>query len=337
MKIEMLIHDKKTGTIFDVTQLVGNIQISDKLTGQPGKITFDFSNDGSVSFDYGSTVSLSIDDDNKFYGYVFIKKKNGQTKKLNVTAYDQLRYLKNKDTYVASGKTSHEMFEWICSDFQLKTGRIDKTTYVLPDKLFDDKSLGDILQDGLDMTLAATKEWRIIRDTAGKLEYLNINNLRTDLVIGDASLLKDYDYEGSIDGDTFNQIKVINEYTPKKPKGTPAGSGSEPKVRESYVVRDPAHIADWGVLQFTEKITKEANPGQLQERAEVLLGQKNRVTRKITLPCIGDWRVRSGNGIYVSIEDCGEVSLNQYMLVMGCTHTVNNEEHTMDIEVDVIV
>lgn len=78
-------------------------QVQDDVTweltrkGAPGKLTFKVLKDAALNFSR-DTVQFNYEGVNLFFGYVFTKEHNKDTSIL-VTAYDQLRYLKNKDTF----------------------------------------------------------------------------------------------------------------------------------------------------------------------------------------------------------------------------------------------
>ena len=57
------------------------------------------------------------------------KKQSDKENIINVTAYDQLRYLKNKDTYIYSNKTVSELIEMIAADFNLRVGVLEDTGF----------------------------------------------------------------------------------------------------------------------------------------------------------------------------------------------------------------
>lgn len=239
-----------------------------------------------------------------FFGWVFAK---GRTKReqTSVTAYDQLRYLKNADTYVFPMKgvqpdTASQRFVKLCTDFQLQHRVVTASSYVLPTKVYDSKTLADIIQDGIDHALIGTGKWFLVRDNFGTLEFLDAAELRTNLILGDASLMTGYDYKTSIDDDTYNQVKLVRE-------------NKETAKRELYIVKDSSTIARWGMLQHYEKVDESMNAKQIEARADQLLKLKNRVTRKLQLDCIGDFRVMPGNSVWVETE-MDDMKISRYMV-----------------------
>lgn len=320
MKFEVLVQNNNNGTAYDITELITDIMWETNIIDSPAKLAFTYILDGNDVMAEGSPISLKIDDNGVFFGYVF-KRTQKQDGKIAVTAYDQMRYLKNKDTYVFSGATASKIFAKICSDYKLKHKIVDASSFVCPPKVNDNKSLFEMLQEAIDQTLIHTGKWYIIRDNFGVLEFINLTRLRTDLFIGTESLLTGFDYESSIDDDTYNQIKLIKE-------------NKETLKREVFIVKDSANMRKWGTLQYFEKMDESANPAQIQERAEMLLKLKNRATKKLKINCIGDLRVRAGSGVVLGIDELGEsIPKNKHFIVTSCSHKFQNDSHTMDLEI----
>ncbi len=91
----------------------------------PGKLTFTVIKDQEINFTEGNPVRLVVDGVKLFYGFIFSKKRDKQ-QNIKVTAYDQLRYLKNKDTYVYTNKTASDFIKGENFDY---TSSIDSQTY----------------------------------------------------------------------------------------------------------------------------------------------------------------------------------------------------------------
>ena len=321
MNIEIIVQDSKSGNVYDISELVTHIKWETSLINQPGKLTFSYLEDEKISINEGSSLSFKVDGKGVFFGYIF-KRGKKKDEKIPVTAYDQMRYLKNKDTYVLSNLTASQIFTTLCNDFKLSAEVKDASSYVVSPRVHDNKTLFEIIQHAIDETLINTGNWYMIKDNFGKLEFVSINSLKTDVFIGDKSLLIDFDYESSIDDDTYNQVKLIKE-------------NKETKKREIYIVKDSGTIKQWGLLQYFEKMDENANPAQIKARADMILKLKNRATKKLKLECLGDLKICAGSGVVLGISDLEKegIPINQYFMVVGCTHTFKNDLHTMQLEV----
>ncbi|MEH7522019.1 hydrolase [Bacillus sp. JJ1503] len=282
--------------------------------GAPGKLTFSVVKDQALEFEEGNAVSLKKDGKNIFYGFVFTKKrtKDGH---INVTAYDQLRYLKNKDTYVYTNKTASEFIKMVAADFRLNTGTIEDTGYKIASRVEDNKTLFDMFQNALDLTMDNTKKMYILYDNFGKLTLRDIEKMKLDVLV-DEETGESFDYTSSIDSNTYNKIKLSyeNEKTGK---------------REIYIAQDSNNINRFGLLQYFETI-KESTNGKV--KADALLSLYNRKTRNLSIKkAFGNIYVRGGNMVVVNL-DLDDIKVMNYMLVDNVKHTFKENEHFMDLK-----
>jgi hypothetical protein len=281
--------------------------------GVPGKLSFTVMPDGGLSFQEGNAVRLTIDGVNLFYGFVF-QKKSSRDGTISVTAYDQLRYLKNKDTYVYGNKTASELIKMIAQDFRLNCGVIEDTGFRIQSRVEDNKTLFDIIQTALDLTLQSRGRLYVLYDDFGRLALKDAENMKTNILI-DSEAGENYDYTSSIDGETYNRIKLAYE-------------NEESGKRDIYIAQDGQRINDWGVLQYFETMRDNANG---RAKADALLSLHNQKTRNLTIKnAFGDLRVRAGSSVAVMM-DLGDISIKNYMMAEKVKHTFNNGLHTMDL------
>ncbi len=280
--------------------------------GVPGKLTFSVLKEGALNFQEGNPVMLGIDGQNIFKGYVFQKKRD-KNQLIKVTVYDQLRYFKNKDTYVYENKTADELIKMIAEDFKLVVGELENTGFKLS-RIEDNKTLFDIVGTALDLTLQSKKKMYILFDDFGKLALKNANSMKLNILI-DEETGENFDYTSSIDGETYNRIKLAydNEKTGR---------------REIYLVEDSKTINQWGVLQYFEKIDEKVNG---KAKADALIQLYNKKTRNLSIKkAFGDSRVRGGSTIAVKLN-LGDIITQNYMMVEKVKHTFNESEHWMDL------
>ena len=281
--------------------------------GAAGKLEFKVVKDDIINFEEGNPVEFKVDNTNLFYGFVF-RKKRDKEQIITTTAYDQLRYLKNKDTRVYVNKRADEVVRSIASDFQLNVGMLENTGYVIAKKTESNQSLFDIILNALDETIRNRKEMYVLYDDFGKLCLKNLERMKVGLVI-DEETGENFDYESSIDSDTYNQIKLTYD-------------NSDTGKREVYMAKDSSNIEKWGVLQYFDTIDEKTN-GAVKARA--LLDLYNQKTRSLEIKnALGDIRVRGGSLIIVNLN-LGDVKLQNFMLVEKAKHTFKNAEHFMDL------
>lgn len=283
--------------------------------GTPGVLKFTVVKTSNLAFGEGNPVRLVVDGQKVFFGFVFKKKRN-KDHHIDVTAYDQLRYLKNKETYVYKEKRADQVIAMVARDFNMNLGSIDNTGYVIPQKVEDNKTLFDIIQNAMDETLMKTNNLYVLYDNFGKLTLKNIENMRTNVLI-DADTGENFNYESSIDDQTYNQIKIVYE-------------NQETGKREVYISKDSGNINKWGVLQYYEKSDSDIG---LSDKVNSLLKLYNTKTRKLKIEkAFGVLGLRAGNSVVVMLE-LGDITVHNMMVCERVKHTFKNDYHTMDLTV----
>lgn len=295
--------------------VVESVSIEWERQGQPGKLTADIVKTPGLSFQEGDPCRFSVDGTPIFYGFVFEKARKGSMDQvITITVYDQLYYLKNKDTYVYSNKTAAAVIRMIAEDFQLNVGALADTGYTIASRVEDNKTLFDIIQTALDETLKATSQMYVLYDDVGKLTLKNIGDMKLGLLV-DNETAGDFDYKTSIASQTYDKVKLSYE-------------NKDTGKREIFIAQDGSSINQWGVLQYYEKVDSTANAKAM---ADALLSLYNTKTRALKLKdVLGDVRVRAGTMLVVMLG-LGDMNLSSYLMVEQVKHTFSNEQHVMDL------
>lgn len=310
MKVELWIIN---GTTAYQPAVKSDITWETKRVGEPGILKFSCLQDAALKVTEGNAVKLIVDGTNLFFGFIFSIGRD-KSDEIQITAYDQLRYLKNKDTYIYKNKRADQVITMIAGDFGLNVGSLANTGYVIASKVEDNKTLFDIIQAPLDETLTNTKRLYVFYDDFGKLTLKNSEDMLLNLLI-DEETGESYSYNSSINDQTYNQIKLTydNEETGK---------------REVYIAKDSTNINRWGVLQFYESVK---SPQGASAKANALLSLYNAKTRNLKITnAFGDLRVRAGVSVVVKLN-LGDVSLQNYMLVENVKHTFGKDSHLMNL------
>ena len=280
--------------------------------GQPGKCSFTIIPDNKLKIEEGNAIRFDVSGKTVFFGFIFERSWNSDGQ-MKVTAYDQLRYLKNTDSYNYSNLSTGEVVLMIARDYNLRTGVLADTSHKLS-RNRKDKTLFDIILDSLDLTLIHTGKMYVLYDDAGKLTLNDVENMKLNIMI-DGSTAQDYDYKISIDSNTYNQIKIYYD-------------NDKSKKREVFMAKDTGTINKWGILQKDESIEKGIDGQAVAERYLTLY---NRPSRSLSIRgAFGDIRVRAGCLIPVFL-DIKEMELKNYLLVESVTHKVDEGIHTMDL------
>jgi hypothetical protein len=283
--------------------------------GTPGKLTFEAMYDKKYKVTEGNAVLLIVDGTKMFYGFVFSRQRS-KDGFYQYTVYDQLRYLKNKETLIYKKKRADQVIKIIAERFNLQCGKLANTAYKMS-AVEDDSTLFDMIQNALDKTLMTKNKVYVLYDQVGKLRLQNISSMKVNSCLIDDETGEDYTYKTTIDSDVYNQIKLIYE-------------NSEKGTYDLYIAKSTKSINKWGVLQYLEKID-DPDVGKLKSKAYLKL--YNRKARSLTISnVIGCKKVRAGSLVPV-ILNLDDVKVANYMMVEKVTHIFKNHQHTMDLVV----
>ena len=311
---EMVLTIQHNGTLFEPPVKEG-VEIEWERTGSPGKLTFTVLKTEGVDFSEGDPVCFYYDKKPVFMGYVF-KKSRDREQQIEVTCYDQIRYLKNKYTYIFENKTASQIISALCNDFNLSTGIMDNTGYVIPAISKENISALDIALDVLEETLLNTGNMFVLYDDFGKINVKNCANMMSTALIYEQSA-ENFDYSSSIDDETYNNIVLYYK--------------GDDNTIQIFTASSEARIREWGTLRYFEEVD---NPTSAQNKANALLNLYNKKTRELTIDgAFGDVTVRGGTLIPVKLN-LGDINVNNYMLVEKVTHKFNKDHYTMDLTLE---
>lgn len=280
--------------------------------GVPGKLTFKCLFDENNIFEEGDLVTVRYKGNKIFYGFIFSVSRD-KNNIISVVAYDQLKYLKNKDVFRYENKKASEVIKVLAEDFKLQVGDIEDTGFIIPKRLEDNVSLFDIILTALAITLQNTKKMYVLYDDFGKLTLKNVEKMKLNILIDDGTS-ENFSYKSSIEN-SANQIKLVK-------------SDEKAGKREIYIAKDSSNINKWGVLQHFDKLGEKEN-GEM--KADALLKLYNRKFKTLIMKNVfGDTRVRAGSSVVVNL-DLGDTKVKNYMLVEKVKHTFKFQEYFMDL------
>ena len=304
----------QNGNVLYYPSVIEDVQWDTERYGVPGKLTFKCMYDSALNIEEGNICMFTWNGTKVFYGFIFTLSIT-KDKVLSVTAYDQLRYFKNKDTYVITGKKYSEVLKQIVSDFKLNAGTIEDTGYVIPSLTEDSTALFDICQDCADQTLMNNGNIYVLHDNYGHLCLQNCTSMILNLLI-DAETGQNFSFSSSIDESAYNKIKLVydNETT---------------GMRDVYIAQDSSNMNKWGILQFYDKLEEGENG---KTKVNQLLKLYNKKSRNLKVEnAIGDVRVKAGCTLTVNLN-LGIASVASLMLVESCTHTFKENEDWMTLK-----
>lgn len=248
-------------------------------TNAPGRFTCTLPDGRDLDIGEGCALSAAHGGQGVFKGYIFTRRYDHRGM-AHITAYDQLRYLKYRDTAVYDGITATALLRRLAAQHpSLSLGALEDTRIRLEPCAEDTKPLLDIMRNALLETGAAGGGRFILYDDFGQLRLRDARDWRTDILIGVTSG-RTFTRSLSIDRDTYNHIRLICDTR---------------RGRSVTVANDPRTEAEWGKLQLTQRIADDTSA---RVKAAELLKRHNRVRREISVGGVpGDPSVRAGAGV----------------------------------------
>jgi hypothetical protein len=311
---EMKLTIQHNGALFS-PPVENGVKIEWETGGSPGKLTFTTIKVSGMEFDEGDPVCFYYGNTPMFMGYVFTKKRDKEHR-IDVTCYDQIRYLKNKYTYVFENKTASQIIQALCADFGLTTGNMDNTGYVIPAIAEENKAALDIALTVLDETLSNTGNKFTLYDDFGKITVKNMANMVSDCLIMETTA-ENFDYSSSIDDETYNSVILYYK--------------EDDNSIKLYTASNNSKINEWGTLRYFEEVKNKAIA---QNKANALLKLYCKKTRELKVTgAFGSTDVRAGTLIPVRL-DLGDIVTNNYMVVEKVTHIFEENHYTMDLTLE---
>ena len=370
---------------FDVSSLAHNIEFTTSLESQPGKLSFHLEKDPNeiLKINIGSEVRFFKDSKAIFFGKVFTIETDA-TDVYRVVAYDNLRYLKNKDSILIDGTDSSmtltKMFTKIMNScgFKYEIGGWTKEVKLVPleEHNFWNVSLFDILdycmsEEEMRQGVSAPYQAKLATNTSNKLyrrfylksncEKIELREIYYDflydengkekdsfLMIGDESLLNNYDYKVDIDQDTYNRfIFVVNsektdsdEYETavienNEIKQLVAGIDSGTVISNTNTTLDGKKIGEetiskWGVLSTIIELKSIEPTNKLEEYMRNVVEIYSIPRKTLKLNAIGYDGVIAGSAFFLYLSKLG---VHYPVYVLSATHRYDSNEHTMELEV----
>lgn len=316
--VEFLIENKRNGKIFEVSKSVTTVSVETNRTGSPGKMTFTIIKSGDLDFLEGDTVRFSVDGQLQFFGWVFTKSKD-RWGVIDVVCYDRLRYLKAKASYAFYGQTAGAILQQISADLQIDTGTVEDTGYQIPSLIEEEQTCFDIIEGALQQTLLNTGVIYVMYDNGTGVSLQRSDNMISNVILGEKSLLTDYKYKTDIDSQTYNSIKL-------------ARPNEETGRADVFIAQDTSTIAQWGLLQLYQSVDGDVNDAQVKAQAATSLQYYNRRMKTLSVSSLGIPGLRAGQMVYMHVPGLGDINLDQYVLLEKVVHTWEQGVHTMEFE-----
>lgn len=315
--------------------------------GSPSKLEFTvikFTDGDQLAFQEGDIVIFKYKGQEVFRGRIFIKQRD-KDHHIACTAYDSLRYFKNKMNprvyNLHTGTTTTKILNALCSSKEngFEKGSFEDSKQIVTWNEVSPQTLFDIIKEASEQSYVNDPKHTIytLYDEGGKLYYksqesMKIKDENDNALIITSDCLENFSYTTSIDEETYNRVLLYwgdDEGSTTKTKKTTAEKRMSAGL---YDVQSDENISAWGVLQYTEKI--DSKTSNYKDKAQKLLEVHNQKSRTLTLQgCFGDVRARAGASVIVDL-DLGDVQPKKYVFILKARHTFEHKHHSMDLDVE---
>lgn len=310
--------DGTPGKMF-IPVLLDDIRITSTYDTNPSKMVFTVLKEGALNFGMGTKAVLRMNDQIIWVGYVMYKHRTSDVK-IECTAYDQLRYLKNKinKSFTEQFKIEDAIKD-ILKDMDLPMGDFDELEECwMQPCVYDQQEALDVIDDLCTDYLRRLQVNLVFFDNAGEICLKTLDNMRVTNQFFTAEEMGDWDYTSSIEN-SYNSI-VVDLLQ------------SDGETHDRFItVEDEGNINRWGLLRYMDKDNEGATIAK--NKAESLLKLLNRETRTLKLKeVLGNTQVRAGSLVAVKLN-LGDMLLYSWMVVQEVTHTIGQSGYTMNMDV----
>ncbi len=313
MQVDLLINDGKNWLR---PQVLSGLRLQ-RAANAAAVLDFVVVKNGMLNFLEGAPVRLRLDGQTVFVGRVFSKRRR-QPELIQVRAYDQLRYLQNRDCCMLRDFTPGDLLRRICSENNMQLGKVADCGLRFGAHSFDNRRYLDMLAEVLAEVWQARGRRYFVYDDCGAVCLQSCWDMRVNILLA-ADCIGGYEYATSIDEKTYNRVKVIYE---DKRKG----------LRKEFVAEDGGKIADWGVLQLVSK-NADAKQQTYSRARELLQLYRQRRESLLVLQAPGNIMVRGGSMVGVRLN-LGEQLVDCWALVKRAEHLIEQGNCLMNLSLE---
>lgn len=326
----VLIQNVNTGKTYNVTKMTTEITLtSEWMTGNSGKCELllvvqpqddmEWLTKARVGMDekHGHIVQFSVNGSGQFKGYI-TRVGQDATHIVKVTARDQIFYLKSVDMLYTENMTASDIFTDVCNrkahlSHEVKT----PASAVLTAYYYGiDYTMFNMIKHAIDHANVAENKQYLIRDEFGSLVFTEMQELITDVKLGDNEYAIAYQFESNIEEETYNYIKA---FRPNEEIG----------MFDVWVAQDSDTINRWGQLNHIFEVDKDMTDAEIIALTEQKLEFFNTPLETLSIVAMGHLDIAAGNGIKLNI---GKIELSGCFWITNCKHVYGNNRHTMDLE-----
>ena len=266
----------------------------------------------------GDRVYLNVDGVPVFRGYLFDKRED-KSGLIRATAYDCMRYLLNKDSYVRPAETYRSFVAWVADQFAFKCNIVNDQWDVVEGAVAENESYLDVMTKYRRNVVLKTGNFYEVsasRQQHGELVFRSMAQYPWRVVLNN-SMVEDYEYVESIDNDDVaNMIDI-------RYKNADDSVSAVTRTNKDL-------ISTWGPLWYIEEV--DMSPSDAATYANVLLALMSEPQRtfKLTNVLTDTLLVEAGSPVVASFQ-LDDRKIESWMLIDSIAYTISSTLITADI------
>ncbi|MCM1227685.1 MAG: hypothetical protein NC320_09770 [Clostridium sp.] len=247
---------------------------------------------------------------------IIMSQQQSDSFKMPITAYDNGIYLaNNKDTFVYSGRTLHDIFIDVCKRFELKYSSVADTSYKIPELTKSKTTAWDVIQDAASRDFKATGTRYFMHSDKGVLSLVKRIDNQLQWVLETGNNIISYTCWKSIEN-IKTRIKVYTD---------------EDTV---FAVRKNTSLeSKIGIFQDVEKKDDKLTDAQLNSGIDETLKEKSSPKISLSVEAFGIPEIVSGACVYTIISPLG---IKRSFYVDEDAHTFKGNKHTMNLTLNAV-
>ena len=324
--VEVEVNIRHSGNTYTPV-VIGELTVEWTRFASPGKMNLTVFKDDALKFEEGDVVTLKVDGQNFFYGFLFTYERT-DSQQYKLTCYDALRYLKSQDVFKMKRSTYAKALKNVCSRYGLKKGTIMNTRHACKAKVFTGTVI-DMLEYYRKKTKSATGDNYILYMDFDQVCLVKQDKMVTEWAVT-AETAESFSYSSSIDDDVYTVIKLYRNVQKKKKKKKKKGKKNI-TVTRTYSKTLSAEKKKYGRLTYVESV-KTKKKAKINKRLKKIANAHKKPKKKLSFNGVfGIKEIRAGSGMQVKLSVVGMDDLTKSMVVNRVTHRFNEGFHTMDL------
>lgn len=281
-------------------------------------------------------LQLTENESFKILGHAKTLTDNIQTKSfLDVSYFDILQYAINEEN--SKSVQEHVYNEDGTISFTKLNAGSESDLEAIPYKYFIRDNFGVLELNDIENNVKFRQtgiDGNYTRKWTGKEWYYYDESSREQLeplIIGDESLLMNYNYQLDIDKNTYTELMLVST-TKNESKGNKKSEDVK-KLGKSLVFydRNTNQANKWGVLRKIINLKKsDATQQEIDEYGKLSLLEGSQINKTLKIDSLGYNGVNAGDGFLLEIKKLG---IREMVYVISATHNYDCDKHTMHLEV----